>query len=204
MKIPDDVFEKRCPYCLHGRIENGNRDVPDRLLLTLAGHDMSSCNIFGISNYKCREIPGECLDFMPHAIYGICYTCEFSNSFHPGYCLRDEQPNKRKLYIGCGFSGGAAHPDYWRDHILSTCDNYLVDHDKISMIRKQAIEGKIPRNFDPETMKPIGPAEKNEVAERWVEMERQEKEKRMAEEETAKKKRLALEAKDNEEQISLF
>ena len=35
---------------------------------------------------------------------------------------------------------------------------------------KEAAEGRIPKNFDPETMEPIGEHERNEAAEKWAEV----------------------------------
>ena len=197
MKIPDDVFETRCRYCMHNKPEGQNKDIrPEQVFNTFHTRDLS-CRIFGIS--KCSEIPGECMSFSPHHIFGICYTCEYNNSFHEGFCTRMKQPNKRQIFIGNGGLGGAAKPDYWKTHVLSTCDAYRPSHNWIDTMKKQAAEGKIPRNFDPETMKPIGPAMNNETAERWAAIDR-----KQAEEAAAREEKKQVEQLAQAEQLTLF
>ncbi len=200
MKIPDDVFETRCRYCMHGRPEGGNQDIPEEWIFTQFHRKDLSCNIFGIS--RCDRIPGECESFAPNHIFGICYTCEYSNSFHEGFCTRGSQPNKRKIFIGNGGLGGAHHPDYWKEHVLSTCDAYRPSHYWTDIMRKQAAEGKIPRNFDPETMKAVGPAMKNETAEKWAEIDRQQAAENEAKRKAEEDRRLAMEP--NAGQLTIF
>lgn len=166
IRIPDDVFENRCRWCVH-RIAEQNRDVErwethtgrESVVKTLP------CRILGI--VRPGEIPGECGSFSPHNIYGICATCEHDNMFHDGFCLEDNQPNKRQVYIGEGYQ----RKEYWGVHRLSTCDGYTPDPRKFERMRNEAAEGLIPQNFDPETMKPIEETKKNEVAEMWTALE---------------------------------
>lgn len=198
MKIPDDVFENRCRYCFHGRPDAGNKDIFPEWLWSVFHRKDLSCGIFGIS--RCDEIPGECISFSPNYIFGICLTCQHNNSFSPDYCMKAKQPNKRKVFIGNGGLGGAAHPDYWMEHVLSTCDAYAVSADWIDIMQKQAAEGKILRNFDPETMKAIGPAMRNETAEKWAVIDRRRQEAVDMARLEAEKKRSA----EEEIQLSLF
>ena len=197
MKIPDDVFETRCRYCMHGRSEGGNKDIPEAWIFAQSHRKELSCNIFGICG--CDRIPGECMSFSPNHIFGICYTCEHNNSFCAGFCTNEKQPNKRQIFIGNGGLGGAAKPEYWKTHVLSTCDAYRPSHNWIDIMRRQAAEGRIPRNFDPETMKPIGPAMNNETAERWAAIDR-----KRAEEAAAKEERKQAEKMERAEQLTLF
>lgn len=147
-EIPQDVWENRCRWCIHRQAEE-NRPVTKQEIWR--GRELP-CRIMGIA--QCDEVDGECLDFAPNQIYGICKTCEHNNSFHPGYCLRDEQPNKRQVFIG--HRAYTHKPDYWHVHELSTCDAYSPSVFWIETMRRQALEGKIPRNFNPATMKPVG------------------------------------------------
>lgn len=200
MRIPDDVFENRCRYCHHGRPESGNKDIPAEWLWSSFHRKELSCQIFGISG--CYKVPGECLSFTPNFIFGICYTCEYNNSFHEGFCLRNEQPNKRQVYLGCGDFGAAYQPNYWMKHILSTCDGYKPDSDWMDVMRRQAAEGRIPKNFDPETMKPVGPGMENETVLKWAEAVKQQEAAREAERKAEAERRIASDP--NGGQTSLF
>ena len=148
LSIPEKVWEGRCRWCIH-RLAEENQPVPK---LWVYRYKNLPCRIMGLA--RCDEVDGECLSFAPNWIYGICKTCENNNCFHPGYCLLDDQPNKRQVYIG---QHAYNHkPDYWHVHELSTCDAYSPSGAWIETMRRQALEGKIPRNFNPETMKPVG------------------------------------------------
>lgn len=182
-KIPDDVWEGRCRWCIHRQLDENKAVDGQRIYQTAYARYHVPCRIYGIA--KCWEIPGECRDFAPNQIFGICKTCEYNNCFHDGFCLRDEQPNKRRIYIGHGAYNHKA--DYWQIHELSTCDGYEPDHDWFDTMKRQAAEGKIPRNFDPETMKMIDPHKENAMAEKWKEIDRV-----MAEEAKAEKARKEL------------
>ena len=169
MKIPDDVFEKRCKYCIH-YTGGENADVPASRMFKTKDH---ACHIFGIS--QCDQIPGECKSFHPNHIFGICYTCQFNNSFHEGFCTRNEQPNKRQIYVGFG----GLNREYFGTHCLSTCEAYRPNAYWLDIMQKQAAEGKIPRNFDPETFKPTENTPENEVARKWAEIEREQAQKKI-------------------------
>lgn len=179
MKIPDDVFETRCQYCFH-KSGADNKEIPDDRIFSIKWRKELPCNVMGI----CRpnKIKGECLNFVPNQIFGICQTCEYDNCFREGYCTNNNQPNKRQLYITRDFAMDSQN-EYWKKHIGSTCDNYSVKPSLIDLIKQQAAEGKIPRNFDPETMKFTDTLSANDVAEKWAEIEREEKEARRKAEE---------------------
>ena len=149
-EIPEDVWEGRCQWCRH-RQGNENRKVPAAWLGVYAHDKDLPCRIMSVS--RPNDILGECRSFAPNHIYGICATCKNDSIFEEkGYCDKDEQPNKRQVFVGQGYKNEA----YWGVHRLSTCDGYEPDSDWFDFMRREAAEGKIPRNFNPETMKPIG------------------------------------------------
>lgn len=149
LKIPDDVWEGRCQWCFH-RVSDENRAIPYSWTYQCFHQKDLPCRIISIC--RCDDIPGECKSFTPHHIYGICMTCRHDNYFHEGFCTRDEQPNKRQVFIGQGYQ----NEPYYGCHRLSTCDAYEPNPIWFETMRKQALEGKIPRNFNPETMEPVG------------------------------------------------
>jgi len=166
-KIPDDVWEGRCRWCIH-RVADENKAFPKEHVWKSFYDKDRPCRIMSI----CRpdEIEGECKNFAPNWIFGICMTCEHDNCLHGGFCFADEQPNYRQVYIGEGYQNEA----YYGVHRLSTCDNYSPDPAWFDTMRRQAAEGKIPRNFNPETMKPIGEgfAETKDAIRAWESAEK--------------------------------
>ncbi len=190
MKIPDDIFENRCRYCKFGIPEHNNQVVPENILFSYQSEGIKSCQIFAIAQYG--KIPGECLDFSPRAYFGICQTCAYSSSFCDGFCRRDEQPNKRQLFLGYGGCGNAPNPDYWQNHCLSTCDNYKVSAMHEKWIIEAVTKGRSPANFDPITMKAIEPARENAVVAEWAELQAAaaEKDRKAAAERMAKRNEL--------------
>ena len=147
IKIPDDVWENRCRWCVH-RIRDENMTVERSRIWNASYRDRLPCRIIGIAMHSL--IPGECKSFHPNWVYGICETCEHNNMFAEGFCRAECQPNKRKVFVGEGYG----NPAYWAEHALSTCDNYTPNPNYFDGMRKQAVDGKIPRNFDPVTMEP--------------------------------------------------
>ena len=193
MKIPDDVFETRCLYCRHRQTEE-NKEIPDNNLFEARYHKEKPCRIMGIS--QCNKVKGECLSFLPNYIFGVCLTCSHNNMFMENYCILDEQPNKRQLYIASSV-GDATTPEYHSKHIGSTCDNYEVEPWMIPFMKAEAAEGRIPHNFDPETMLAIEANENTVSTEAWAEIERMQQE----------TKRIVEKAKQyisEPEQLSLF
>lgn len=202
MKIPDDVFETRCRYCMHGRPNNGNADIPDGHIFSPRYEKERSCDILGVC--QCDKVEGECLSFTPLAYFGTCMTCRYSNCFVDGFCTKEKQPNKHQLFLGHSFAGATPQPQFWGNHCLSTCDNYHVtDYDAKRMI-KAVSEGRSPANFNPDTLKPIKPSEKNKVAEEWLRRQEQAR----LEQEKIEKVKLEKSRRESEvrnaKQISLF
>ena len=95
--------------------------------------------------------------------------------FRENYCILDEQPNKRQLYIASSV-GDATTPGYYSKHRVSTCDNYVVKSWMVPFMKKEAAEGRIPHNFNPETMQAIGVDNESVSAEAWAEIERMQQE----------------------------
>jgi hypothetical protein len=95
--------------------------------------------------------------------------------FRENYCILDEQPNKRQLYIASSV-GDATTPGYYSKHRVSTCDNYVVKSWMVPFMKKEAAEGRIPHNFDPVTMQAIGVDNESVSAEAWAEIERMQQE----------------------------
>jgi hypothetical protein len=148
-RIPDDVWEGRCRWCVH-RVAEQNKAFTQDMVWKSFYDKEKPCRIISIC--RADEIEGECGSFTPNHIYGICMTCKHDNYFHEGFCEAEERPNYRQVYIGQGYQNEA----YYGGHRLSTCDNYSPAPMWIDTMRRQAAEGRIPRNFNPETMKPIG------------------------------------------------
>lgn len=196
-KIPDDVFQNRCRWCIQGRTENENREIPEAHLFVNYYHDTFPCNIMGIN--QCDRVPGECLSFHPNWIYGICGTCYWSNQFHDGFCRHEAPENKRVVFLGgdyCGDNG------YWA-HYRSTCDRYMVNPRLKDLILRDVLRGKSPANFDPDTWEPIGNMEESPAAEEWRRL-REQAQQEQAEAE-AKRKEAQKPAEDQqEEQMTLF
>lgn len=193
-KIPDDVFENRCRWCIHGRVENGNKEIPERHLFVEFHHRTFPCNIMGIS--RCDKVPGECLSFQPNYIYGVCGTCNYSSMFGDDFCHHPNGPaNKRIVYLGDDFTKDG----YWT-HRRSTCDRYLVDPRCQKWIMKAVLEGKSPANFDPDTWEPLAELTGTPQAAEWLRLQEQAKAER--EKVTAERK----EKRDSEavEQLSMF
>lgn len=145
IRIPDNVWENRCRFCIHGNID-GCQEIPKGWTWQYMHEKDLPCKIIAIS--RPDEMTGECSSFAPNHIYGICATCKHDNIFFDGYCSIHDQPNKRQIYTGQGYQ----QADYWGKHRLSTCDNYTPEPFMFDIMRREAAEGKIPRNFDPETM----------------------------------------------------
>lgn len=199
--IPEDVFKNRCPWCHHGRVENGNEGVPSERLFYARYHDSLPCAIMGIN--KADKIPGECLSFHQNWIYGICGTCYFSNQFHEGFCRNVDGPkNKRIVFLGMEYNGN----EYW-NHARSTCDHYTVNPRVKDLIMMDVLRGKSPANFDPDTWEPLEELEGSPAATQWQMLKdeaRQKEEARKKEEAKRQESKRAAVQEPAEEQLSLF
>lgn len=150
VKIPDDVFTTRCRYCGHGQTGAENKEIPDDKLFIHFWAKQSPCGIIGIA--QCDKVQGECLDFKPNPMFGICEYCTFTNSFHPGFCTAPSGPvNKRRVFLGWSGIG-----DYYSVHALFTCDRYRVSERWKDLILKNAVEGHAPANFGPGYLGGVG------------------------------------------------
>ncbi|MDD3040537.1 hypothetical protein [Bacteroides sp.] len=101
-----------------------------------------------------------CGSVRPYEGFGICATCHYHNSFADDteYCTHHEGPlNRRNTmpWVHAGYSNKITSFDY----SYFTCDRYKVDSNRWGIgkdgLIKRALEGKIPMNFNPDTMQPL-------------------------------------------------
>ena len=200
IRIPDDVFATRCPYCKHRQPGIENIDIPEGALWRVPWRTKLPCGILGIC--QCNDVPGECLSFTPNPMFGICMYCEHNNSFHDGFCtVPGGATNKRRVFLGWRAGGG--RPDYWGDHALFTCDRYRVNACWKDLIMRETLAGRAPENFDPETWKPLEKIEGTAAAEQWAKLQAEAYAKAAAEAK-ALEDREAGKKQNDAEQITLF
>ena len=179
LKIPDQIFETRCRWCMHGNPDAGNKEIPAWWVFAPAHRVDLSCKVMSVSRPG-RIAEGECETFAPHVMFGLCDSCRFNSMFNePTYCKLDDRKNYRPVFIGARYGD---HRKAYDVHRLCTCDNYKASPYWADIMRRDAAAGKIPRNFDPDTMKPIGEMERNLVAEKWAKMDEEQRRKEAAEE----------------------
>lgn len=92
---------------------------------------------------------------------GICGMCEYFNGFHTEseypngiYCTHPKGPENRRNvmpHINAGYGREVTSFNY----TYFTCDRYKVDHSWKETLKREALEGKIPKNFDPDTFEPL-------------------------------------------------
>lgn len=194
MKIPDDVFLNRCCYCGHGQKGAENKEIPDDKLFVHFWAKQSPCGIIGIA--QCDKVRGECLDFKPQPMFGICEYCAWTNPYSDGYCIVPGGPlKKRRVFLGWDGMGG-----YYANHALFTCDRYKASERWRDLILKNTVDGHAPANFDPNTWEALEHIDGTAAAKKWADLQSKRKEEL---EETAKKEERKRENRE-QEQISIF
>lgn len=172
----------RCRYCGHGQTGAENKEIQDDKLFIHFWAKQSPCGIIGIA--QCDKVQGECLDFKPNPMFGICEYCTFTNSFHPGFCTAPGGPvNKRRVFLGWSGIG-----DYYSSHALFTCDRYRVSEQWKDLILKNAVAGRAPANFDPETWEALKHIDGTATAKRWADLQAKRKAELEAEAEKRREK----------------
>jgi len=119
--IPDDVWETRCKYCMHKQAEQ-NIPVPISVIHKYAFQSKVPCRILAVALPD--RMPGECLSFAPHNVYGICATCEYNNPFVDDFCRKPHHAEQHRVFYGQDYGGDEKKRDYWGRHCLSTCADY--------------------------------------------------------------------------------
>ena len=121
-KIPDDVWETRCKFCVHKHAEE-NASIPMDVVYRPMYSHLIPCRIMTVSHPN--EKPGECMSFAPKPdTYGICETCKHNNIFADGFCLKKDHAEQRRVFFGQSYNGGERLQDYYGRHRLSVCDDY--------------------------------------------------------------------------------
>ena len=121
--IPEDVWEKRCRFCMHRRgLEN--IPVPIWAVHTVRYEEIIPCRIMAISHPN--ERPGECMSFTPKiTTYGICATCRHNAwEFHEGFCFKEDHGEQYRVCFGQHYGGSDKKIDYYARHRLSRCEDY--------------------------------------------------------------------------------
>ena len=138
-KIPDNIYETRCQWC-EFRQGNENEAVPDGMDLAPSYHDKLPCSIMSIARWE----DNECCSFHPNYVFGICLSCIHRNTFFPENCDIGVT-DKRTVFCS---------KDRYYQIASMTCDKYKPNPYWMDTMKRQAAEGRIPRNFDPETFTP--------------------------------------------------
>ena len=218
--IPEHIWEKQCKYCsfresdenkridrYHGPCSIGCLGADDETpegFLWIDGKEISTREY-----YKTNP----CGSWRSNNEYGLCKTCEYFNPFHDEnkYCTHTDGPLNRILVHNTRPEGPA---DSWK-YVNCHCDRYKPDHYWKDTMIKQALSGRIPKNFNPETWEPTEPIEGDSVE--WAfqrsEQEYQERKKKMQEiqkrNDKAAEKNMKKKAKDKldyvpDGQMSMF
>lgn len=166
--IPQDIWEKDCKYCTfrsgEENFEYGSRGANEQPCKI--GKYKGNCRIwnektkkFDLTEHEAHK--DHCPSCRPCEGFGICGTCEYFNGFHDNvedknaiYCtLIDGPVNRRNSmpHINAGYGKEITHWNY----VYFTCDRYKVDGYWKNTLKKQALEGRIPKNFNPDTFEPL-------------------------------------------------
>ncbi len=165
--IPSDIWEKDCKYCQfrssEENFEYGSRGKYERPCRI--GKYEGKCAIWnnekGEWETEHEAYKEHCESVRPTECFGICATCHYFNHFHDDvedenaiYCtLADGPVNRRNTmpWVHAGYSKKITGFDY----SYFTCDKYKVDSDNTKNLIKRALEGRIPMNFNPDTMQQL-------------------------------------------------
>lgn len=196
-KIPDDIFENRCKYCVHFIPGKENREIKQNETYRNIDNPCV-CKVQSIAGYKYQEhnkdwtefwyVPysdGECRSFAPGFGYPICNFCEYVNQFRDAseYCTK-EPINRKTAVIGRNYG-----TDYWKFAYM-VCDKWKMGEIYRHKAIEKVAEGKLPQCFDPSTFKLLSPTKINTVAERWnVLISKHKKEIQKAEQERKEKEK---------------
>ena len=124
--IPEDVWEKRCRFCVHKNAED-NIPIPLWAVHKPQYSESIPCRIMAIS--RPNVMPGECMSFAPKmSTYGICETCRHNNIFHDGFCTKPDHAEQRRVCYGGNYGGDQRKIEYYGRHRLSVCDDYEPDY----------------------------------------------------------------------------
>lgn len=165
-EIPNNIWETDCKYCIFRTTEEnfakgsrGRYEYPCKI-----GRYKGDCGIWDseAKGYKTEhEVYKEhCGSVRPHECFGICATCHYQNTFADDteYCTHREGPvNRRNTmpWVHAGYGRKVTSHDY----NYFTCDRYKVDTRTYGIgndgLIKRALEGRIPMNFNPDTMQPL-------------------------------------------------
>lgn len=192
-KIPDNIWETDCKYCRFRQTEEnfeygsrGRYDQPCAI-----SRFNGKCGIWDSESKELKtehEIYTEhCGSARPNEGFGICATCDYFNGFHDNvedetaiYCIRKDGPvNRRNTmpWVHAGYSKKVTSFDY----SYFTCDKYKVDCGCFGIgkdgLIKKALEGRIPMNFNPDTMQPLEYIDGEAIEEWKARQEKHEKEK---------------------------
>lgn len=166
-EIPGNIWETDCKYCCFRDSEENfkYRSRPNRQERPCKIERYSgNCGIWDKESGELKtehEVYKEhCGSVRPTEGFGICATCHYHNSFADDteYCTHSEGPlNRRNTmpWVHAGYSNKVTSFDY----TYFTCDRYKVDNHQWGMgkdgLIKRALEGRIPMNFNPDTMQPL-------------------------------------------------
>lgn len=176
-KIPDDIYENRCRYCIHFIAGKENREIkPNEVNRNI--DNPCVCKVQSIAGYKYQEhngdysefwyVPyddGECRTFAPNFGYPICRYCEYFAPFNKEleYC-KIKPTNRKTALIGRMYDG-----EFWKYGYM-ICDKWKMGELGRHKAIEKVAEGRLPQCFDPTTFKLLLPAKENMVAEKWKEI----------------------------------
>ena len=78
LKIPDQIFETRCRWCIHGNPDAGNKEIPAWWVFAPAHRVDLSCKVMSISQPG-RIAEGECETFECGSMTGAGFGAQFQD-----------------------------------------------------------------------------------------------------------------------------